>query len=352
MSFGAVQTASCMRIEYLGGHSDVEPTAQERLLIQLGQHAYEGALSHIMTDLAEGHSPSALSIARPDVLIGFAEAWYTTDPPKESIREETYKARQFDALAEAAATGDPSAIEALPKFVTSLGQMALVTALILDNREALKTWHSDRAYIQYLGTFDPQHIGHRIAVQSALVTEGDRASAIVHVMEQHPRKKNFSASYEDRFRQSEERFYESRLLDNRRITQVDVPGGVGLAEAYPEQMELLASLSGDTEHRWLTGSDKLLLDADAIKQGRSAAKAIARFSDPKMHAYIVHRQSDDKQTLENDIDFITDQFSTKVTLVDELPYDCAPASSSRVKELRMKGRDDEANHMELYELEQ
>lgn len=338
--------------EHLGGHIDVEPTTQERLLIQLGQHAYDGAILQIRADLDKGYSPSALSVARPDVLTGFAEAWCTADLPKESAKVETYKARYFDALAEVAAAGDPSAIEALPKFVTSLGQMALVAALILDNQEAIKTWHSGRAYIQYLGTFDPQHIGHRIAVQSALVTEGDRASAILHVMGQHPRKKNFSASYEDRFRQSEERFYESRLLDNRRVTQVDVPGGVGLAEAYPEQMELLASLSGDTEYRWLTGSDKLLLDTDAIKQDRSAAKAITRFSDPKMHAYVVHRQSDDKQALENNIDFITDRFGTKITLVDELSYDCAPASSSRVKELRTEGRDDEANHMELYELEQ
>lgn len=341
-----------MSIERSDRPIDIEPTTQERLLVQLGRYAYESAISHIIVDLDEGHSPSALSIARPDVLTGFAEAWHTADLPKEKAKEETYKARHFDALAEAAASGDPSAIEALPKFVTSLGQMALVAALILDNKEAIKTWHSGRAYIQYLGTFDPQHIGHRIAVQSALVTEGDRASVILHVMGQHPRKKSFSASYEDRFKQSEERFYESRLLDNRRITQVDVPGGVGLAEAYPQQMELLASLSGDTEYRWLTGSDKLLLDVDAIKQDRSAAKAIARFSDPKMHAYIVHRQSDDKRALENNIDFITDRFGTKITSVDELPYDCAPASSSRVKELRMEGRDDEANHMELYELEQ
>lgn len=341
-----------MSIEHSGRYIEIEPTAQERLHIQLGQHAYEGAILHIRADLDRGYSPSALSIARPDVLTGFAEAWHTADLPKESAKEETYKARHFDTLAEVAAAGDPSAIEALPKFVTSLGQMALVAALILDNKEAIKTWHSDRAYIQYLGTFDPQHIGHRIAVQSALMTEGDRASAILHVMGQHPRKKSFSASYEDRFKQSEERFYESKLLDNRRITQVDVPGGVGLSEVYPAQMELLASLSGDAEYRWLTGSDKLLLDANAIKQNRSAAKAIARFSDPKMHAYVVHRQSDDKQALENNIDFITDRFGTKITLVDELPYDCAPASSSRVRELRMEGRDDEANHMELYELDQ
>ena len=342
-----------MSIEHSTGRSNGEPTIQEKLLMQLDDHDYESAIPHVVADLEKGYSPSALSIARPDVLTGFAEAWQheVAGLPKESTPETTFKVRHFEDLVEIATTGNPAAIEALSKFVTSLGQMTLVATLVLDNKEAIKDWHADRRYIQYLGTFDPQHIGHRIAVQSSLETEGGLASAIIHVMGQHPRKKNFSASYEDRFKQSEERFYESGLSDNRRITQVDVPGGVGLAEEYPKQMELLASLSGDEEYRWLIGSDKLLLDANAVKQGAPAEKAVTRFSDPKMHVYAVHRQSDDKQALENGMDFVVDRFGTKITLVEELPYDCAPASSSRVKQLRAEGRDDEANHMELYELE-
>jgi hypothetical protein len=342
-----------MSIEYPIGHRNVEPTDQEKLFIQLDCHAYDDAMPHVISDLEKGRSPGALSVARPEVLVGFAKAWQriATDLSKDRATKATYKTRHFENLAEIAATGNPAAIEALSKFVTSLGEMALVTTLILDNRQAIEAWHLDRAYIQYLGTFDPQHIGHRIAVQSTLETEGNSASAILHVMGQHPRKTSLSASYEDRFKQSEERFYESNLLDNQRITQVDVPGGVGLAEEYPKQMELLALLSGDDEYRWLTGSDKVLLDVSAIKEGYSAEKAITRFSDPKMHAYVVHRQSDDRQALENGIDFVTDHFGTKVTLVEEIPYDCAPASSSRIKQLRTEGRDDEANHMELYELE-
>lgn len=331
---------------------DIDPTPQEDLLIKLGQHVYDVAISQIARELQEGRSPSALSIARPDVLIGFAEAWRAADIEDGDDAPDTYKTEYFNNLTEVADGGNPAAIEALPKFATRLGHMALIADLVLDNRKRIREWHTGRPYIQYLGTFDPQHIGHRIAIQSALATEGERSSAILHVMDQHPRKDNLGASYENRYVQSEERFYRSPLLDNTRITQVDIPGGVGFAEKYPLQMELLATLSGDDEHRWLTGSDKLLLDASMIRQGKPAAKAITRFLDPKMHAYIMHRKSDDRQALENGIDYVTDQFGTKITLVNELPYDCAPASSSRVRQLRAEGSDDEANHMELYELEQ
>ncbi|HSW81550.1 MAG TPA: hypothetical protein VLG40_04080 [Candidatus Saccharimonas sp.] len=332
---------------------DVRPTPQEELLIKLGRHAFSSAISQIIEDLQQGRSPSVLSIARPDVLVGFAEALRTTVIDGVSHNTpDTYKTRYFNDFAEVAAEGNAAAIEALPKFVTRLGHLALIADLILDNRKGLEEWHTHRPFIQYLGTFDPQHIGHRIAVQSALISAGESSSALLQVMEQHPRKKSFDASYEDRYAAAEEGFYKSSLLDNTRITQIDVPGGVGLAEKYPIQMDLLATLSGDDEYRWLTGSDKLLLDVSAIQQGNPTTKATARFSDPKMHAYVVHRQSNDRAVLDNGIDYVTDQFGTKITLVEELPYDCAPASSSRIKQLRAEGKDDEANHMQLYELEQ
>lgn len=332
------------------GFKDIVPTIQEQLLVMLGHHAFSAALPYIVADLEKGKSPSALSIARPDILIGFAETWRASGFQAERTDKETYKQGYFDKLTEIAAAGDPAAVEALPKFATSVGQLAIASDLILSNQKQLESWHSERAYIQYLGTFDPQHIGHRIAVQSALATEGESASAILHTMGQHPRKKSFSASYEERSRQAEQRFYESPLLDNKLITHVDIPGGVGLAESYPEQMALLASFSGDTEYRWLTGSDKLLLDVNAIKLGHAAEKAARRFSDPNMHAYFLYRKSDERREFENGIDYVIDQFGTHVTIVEEAPYDCAPASSSLVKQLRDAGKYDEADHMEFYEL--
>lgn len=334
--------------------SEIEPTTQEELLLKLGHGAYESAILRIQADLVEGRSPSALSVARPEIAVGFAETFRRADLDLSASAVESYKAPYFANYADRAASGDPSAIEALPKFVTSLAQVAFYAELVLANQEALVEHRTDRPFLQYLGTFDPQHIGHRVAVQSGLMTAGEQSSALLHVMGQHPRKRNFLASYDERFVESERRFYESSLLDNERITQLDVPGGVGLAAQYPLQMELLTDFVGDSELRWLTGSDKLILDAAAVRDAPESSggkKAITRFSDPQMHAYIVHRQSDNKAQLENDVDYVIDRFRTKITVVEEQPYDCAPASSSKVKQLRAEGRHAEADHMELYELQ-
>lgn len=335
-------------------HDNTEPTPQEELMLKLGHGAFDAAILHIATELSKGRSPSVLSVARPDIAVGFAEAFRSSDINATAPVADDYKAAHFDNYADRAATGDLGAIEALPKFTTSLAQVAFYADLLLSNREALTERRTDRPFLQYLGTFDPQHIGHRIAVQSGLITAGEESSAILHVMAQHPRKKNFQSSYDQRFDESERRFYESSLLDNERITQVDIPGGVGLAAQYPLQMELLADFAGDDELRWLTGSDKLILDATAVRDASDSSvgrKAMSRFSDPKMHAYVVHRQSDDKNLLENDVDYVIDRFGTRITIVDEQPYDCAPASSSKVKQLRSDGRHAEADHMELYELQ-
>jgi len=77
---------------------------------------------------------------------------------------------------------------------------------------------------------------------------------------------------------------------------------------------------------------------------------LMRFSEPRMHVYVIHRQSDDRTGLDAAADYISDRFGTAITVVDELPYDCAPASSTQVKQLRAQGRNAEADHMELYEL--
>ncbi len=327
-------------------------TPQEQQLLAVQACAYDVAITDIVVGMSQGRSPSFLSIARPDLLMGFAQAFTSADmvddPGYES--QVTYKTMLFDAYKHRADEGDPASIQALSKFSTSLGQLSAAMELVLEHREEITAWQEDRAYLQYLGTFDPQHIGHRIGIQSGLETAGDQSSTLVHTMGQHPRKSNFREPYEKRYIDAEERFYKTPLLDNTRVTQVDVPGGVGLATQGLEQMKLLADVCGDTELRWLIGSDKLILDATAIRENRSPDKAVTRFSEPRMHAYVIHRQSDERACLENDIDYINDRFGTPVTLVDELPYDCAPASSSRIKELRTEGKHDEADHMELYEL--
>ncbi len=337
-----------MSYEGLPNASATSP--QEQLLLALNAGFYEPAIDDVVDKLRSGLTPGFLSTLRTDLLVGFAQSWRTTDlAGNVSGSDSSYKSILFDTHHAQAVTGDPAMIEALAKFATTESQLTTAMELLLDYRQEVSRWHSDRHYVQFLGTFDPQHIGHRIALSSTLAVMGDEASALVHVMEQHPLKPSFSHSYAERCAASEKRLYRSSLLDTARVTQVDVPGGIGLANCGVEQMRLLADISGDRSLRWLIGSDKLEHDTAAIRLGVAAVKAVRRFSEPRLHAYVIRRQFDEVATLQNDVDYVTSRFGVPVTVIEELPYDCAPASSSRIKELRAEGRNTEADHMELYD---
>jgi nicotinic acid mononucleotide adenylyltransferase len=225
--------------------------------------------------------------------------------------------------------------------------MAIMAKLVLQNRKEILDYPPHHT-LQYLGTFNPQHIGHRIAVQSALEVADDGSEIATHLMGTHPEKPNL-IPYDYRFSESERRFYCSSMTDNLRVTQIDLPGGTKLASTYPGQMGLLADLCGDDEVSWLVGSDKILLDAASIKKD-ALGKAAARLASKKTHAYVIFRKTTQEDSREFDaaLDFIDDRFGTKVTLVNELHYDCEPASSSRIRELRISDNHEAADNMEFY----
>ena|GEM_PF-2005993 len=334
------------------GPAYAEATLPEQVLLSMNEGYHDLAISYASAKLKDGRSPSFLSVLRPDLLEGFAHAWKNLEnlPATGLDGTDGYKHEYFARHALLAAQGDPASIETLPKLATTIGQLSLAMELVLDNKDAITEWHSNRSYLQYLGTFDPQHIGHRIAVQSTLNTAGGSSSALVHVMGRHPRKPQFHSPYEQRYEDSEERFIKTTLLDTTRVTQVDIPGGVGLASRGLGQMKLLADSAGDPELRWTIGSDKLMLDAAAVRAERATDKSIERLLEPRMHMYAVRRQTDDPSKLVEDADYLRDRFDTTITLVEELPYDCAPASSTLVRQLRSNGMPAEADHMEYYEL--
>ena len=65
--------------------------------------------------------------------------------------------------------GDPEAISTLPKFVTSLGELAIVSELTLDNLAAVQEWHARGLYLQNIGSFNPQHVGHVLVGEGGLL---------------------------------------------------------------------------------------------------------------------------------------------------------------------------------------
>ncbi|HSX35078.1 MAG TPA: hypothetical protein VLF62_05550, partial [Candidatus Saccharimonadales bacterium] len=280
-------------------HGELQPTPQEELLMAMHQGEFGVAVDGVARVLAAGGSPSMLAVVRPETYIGFAEQWLA-NPDSAAIdrpnARTAYKNDLFRPHLLAAAGGDMAALSALPKFVTSGAQLTIAAAITLDNREALARHREDTRYLQCLGSFDPQHVGHRVAIGAtteAVMAEGRKAHALVHVMGDHPRKV-FDAPYAQRYVQSERRIYQSPWLSQEDVTQVDVPGGKGLAARGLSQMALLAEVTGDRGIRWVIGSDKLLLDVDMVQtQPDKAEKAAARFDDPRMDIDVVHRQNDD-----------------------------------------------------------
>jgi hypothetical protein len=327
----------------------VEASPQEAVLLALEQEFFDPAVSSVLSGLQDGASPSFMSIIRPDLLFGLSEellpamADVSQEDPAES-----YKTELFRRAAIAAAEGDPAAISALPKFATSLGELLLATELTLDNREAIAAWRTGRPQVQYIGSFNPQHIGHRATMRSALLAAGEQASGIVQVVQNHPIKKDALPPYEGRYAAGEERLYSSRLIDPTRVTQVDVPLGVGLAKVGAAQIELLADVAGDEEMRWLVGSDKFMTDYENVRDGKALDKAGARFEHPRTRLYVARRAIHDPAELEQGINYIVDRYRTKITMVEESPEDVVlGASASLIRSLRASGNNAEADRLEF-----
>lgn len=337
-----------MNIRELGG---VTPSPQEKTLLALQDGAYGTVIEDVKTGLTKGRSPSFLSVARPDLALGFARAWQAqpakvTDIPAIGA---TYKRPLFEEQLARAHEGEPGAVAALAKFATTPNELSVVTGVMLDNPDALGEWSEDRKYMQLLGSFNPQHIGHRTTIRLALDTVGDSASAIAHVVDVHPIKGDSLPPYEGRFVAGEQKLYESTLIDNTRATQLDVPAGVGLAPVGVAQIELIAETTGDEGLRWLVGSDKFMTDVASARKGRE--KVIDRFSEPRIHLYVARRADHDPQELQAGVEYVVERFDTKVTLVKEPEGDdVLTASASKIRGLRAEGRHEEADNIEFADL--
>lgn len=331
--------------------SGIATSPQEQLLISLQNNQLEETIEACASTDQFKTLTGFLAIARPELLINFAHTFSQHLPvASEPIFIENYKSKLFEEYLPLAEQGNLSIVRSLPKFAMDIGQLAVAMELVLSHKNRLVDDQENNAHLQYLATFDPQHIGHRIAIQSALTTMKLGSQAVVHIMANHPFKPQLTP-YQSRYDTSEERLYKSPLLNNATITQVNLPGNVGLGSSIGvPQMEMLADVSGDSKLRWLIGSDKFLLDTYKIRNNRLASKAIARFLHPRLEAYVVQRKSEDLSQLQNSIDYIHDIYGTEIYTFEELPYDCAPASSSRIKALRAAGDHVAADHMELYEL--
>jgi hypothetical protein len=284
--------------------------------------------------------------------VGTSEAlWATVRDAVDAPQTDGYKADFFDRYVTAAEDGDPAAISTLPKFVTSVGQLATTLELTLDNQEAVTNWRSGREHIQFIGSFNPQHVGHRATIRSTLDVAGERSSGMAQVVENHPIKKDSLPPYRGRFTDGERKLYASTLLDPTRVTQLDVPLGLGLAKQGVAQIALLAEVTGDSKLRWLMGSDKFMTDTNNVRAGKALDKAGVRFADERVHLYVARRDTHEQSELDAAIDYLGDRYGTTVTMVPESPEPIVlGAAGSKIRALRAEGQHSAADYMEYYDL--
>lgn len=331
---------------------------EEDMLVAFHHGAYDLVHDDLQARLAAGKSPNVLAVVRPELLFGLAEhmlagangeAAETVALP--AIDADNGRWTQFAAHLRAAEAGDPAAISTLPKFVTTPDQLAYALQLALEHREAVADWRSERPCVQLIGSFNPQHIGHRATMRAALTAAGERASVTAQLVADHPVKKDSLPPYDGRYRGAEYFTYRSTQVDPTRVTILDVPVGPELAKNGAAQIELLADVTGDPEMRWLMGSDKFMSDVRTAREGQLEKRAITRFREPRMHLYVGRRATHPLAELQAGIDFVQERFGTSITLVEE-PADEAvlAAAASHIRALREEGRHREADAMQLADI--
>lgn len=324
------------------------PSSEELLLIALRDGQYKAASTKLLEDLSIGEPPRILSVVRPDILFPLADLLLRRLPHAKNTQQSGYAAERFAAHMDAAISGNPAAISALPKFATTPDELATALRLALEARGALADWREGRSYVQFTGSFSPMHIGHRAAISRTLEAIGERSSALVQLVTDHPFKKDLPP-YRERFDPSEQKLYRSHLIDPVRVTMVDVPQGSGLAARGCEQMRLLATICGDSEMRWQVGSDKLLRDVRDVKVGNKLAEAGERFK--YVHQYVVKRATEDPEEIEKAIAYVQGRFGAIVTQVpvpdDELTL---TAAATRIRLARAAGDHKTADRIEVSDL--
>jgi hypothetical protein len=327
------------------------PSPEEQHLIAIRDGAYVAAGAAVLEDVARGESPRIMSVVAPQHFWGLAgEMWLAAAAaPKPTKPVDGYKATLFNELLQDAEAGDPAAISALPKFASCLGQVATAIGLAYDNRTAFDAWRTDRPYVQFIGSFNPQHVGHRAAIARTLDVAGPRASSIVQVVADHPIKKDSLPPYKERFAAGEEKLYASMAIDPTRVTQLDVPLSLGLAKVGAEQIKLLAAVTGDPQPRWMVGSDKFMTDAKNVRAGKQLDKAGIRFSD--VHLYVLRRASEQQGEIDEAADYVREAYGAQVTVVPEVddPF-LIGASATKVRALRAEGNHTAADAMEYGDL--
>lgn len=320
---------------------------EEAALLALCNEEYDSVAGTLIDDMERGKSPALLSVVRPELLKGLAEGVFRAAKRADFHHQgPDHKLSHFERYTALAEHGDPGAISALPKFATSIGELVTSAEMLLDTLDTASEWRSDRKYVQFIGSFNPQHIGHRYTMRRTLEAAGDSSSGIVQVVQNHPIKKDSLPPYETRFKQGEERLYASSLLDPTTVTLLDVPLSMGLAKKGDAQIALLAHVTGDQKGRWLVGSDKFMTDVRNVRDGKALDKAGVRFSNVQL--FVARRATEDIAEVREGADYVREEFGAEIILLPEIEdHQVMMASASAIRAYRAAGKHTDADRIEF-----
>lgn len=337
------------------------PSLQEETLLALQRADYSAAANRLLIDMNQGYTPNILSMVCSDLLFAFAEHIHRdgtnmtdlTAPQPDTPALNVIRTRQagYDEMLARTENGDGIAIVSLAKYAQTTAQLRESMGRVLDSREIVAESIGDRKTIQLLGSFNPQHIGHRTTMMSALRAEPGNTQLVAQVVDKHPIKGDSLPPYRGRYFAGEEKLVRSTIIDPTRVTQVHVPAGVGYAMHGSSQIELLTDVSGDDQMRWLVGSDKFMSDVKSARLGKSETRANARFLHPRMHLYVARRAIHDQVEIEEAVDYIHDTLGTAITVVEEpAEANIIGSSASLIRQLRQDGKHQEADQLESSDL--
>ncbi len=197
---------------------------------------------------------------------------------------------------------------------------------------------------QLLGSYNPFHVGHRVMISAVMqACEPARISVSTHGV-----RATKGLSTESYGRRHWDVARAIALTPSMRATSasaVDLPTGVGYCVDEMQQPRLLASLAEDSFVRVVIGSDTFLSEMRTYHD-RSAALSSRewlhrRYGGQNWIFIVLLRVEDEPGEVNALIERYADGLVSQVRLIPNIGYHPAPASSSRIRALRISADPDD-----------
>lgn len=205
---------------------------------------------------------------------------------------------------------------------------------------------------QFLGSYDPYHLGHRMMVQQTLQTLNNECNhACVSLMKSNNNKPSIKSNYEYRYTEAYYKFHSSILIDSFFATLINLPSGHGMSTNTLFHAHLIAYVAGSNKVNIVIGSDKFMSDfnkSEKLRKNGSAA-GLQKFCFAYFVFYIIIRKEDFAVDIEKNVQMANENYLAKFVVIGRQCYSGEPISSSKIKSFYNSSNGnliEKAKHME------